>query len=290
MAELNFVEYNANPSTHIVDDIVISLQGIGFNKISVSNDGRLSMWALNQCILMLNTNDKIETGLSGIGFSTSNSLDGSTHCSSSGLNVKVVNGLNIYTYPIELVKRNYDDHFKSLSPASVSTDLQYFAGMVINVDNINIVNELNDSLKLRVVKKSENYITSVCDHNRFNLLWNLGTKESSTIIIKTDDISDAVAKFVMKGFDSADITEDRQSEIMNIYRKDTDGLLPARHFVAGYQLNLSGKPKSYVVEKEFQNVLPNLNIVLSERHNHNGVNEESINYYATQRQIKSVVE
>lgn len=290
MAELNFVEYNANPSTHVVDDVAISLQSIGFNKISVSNDGRLSMWALNQCILMLNTRDDIATGLSGLGFSTSNSLDDSVHCQSSGLNVKVVNGLNIYTYPIELVKRNYDDHFKSLSPASVSTDLQYFAGIVINVDNINIVNTLNDSLKLRVIKKSENYITSVCDHNRFNLLWNIGNKELSTIIIKTDSISDVVAKFVMQGFESEDISEDRHKEIMNIYSKDTDGALPARHFVKGYQLNLSGKPKSYVIEKEFQNVLPNLNIVLSERHNHNGVNEESINYYATQRQINSVVE
>ena len=76
-----------------------------------------------------------------------------------------------------------------------------------------------------------------------------------------------------------------------MYADDDKQMLPPKHFVEGWQLNLSGKPKSYVLEKQFLNVLPNLNIIISERHNHNGVNEESIIYYANQgnTEINSVV-
>ena len=76
-------------------------------------------------------------------------------------------------------------------------------------------------------------------------------------------------------------------QIKEIYKDDTQQLLPPKHFIEGWQLNLSGKPKSYVLEKQFKDCLPNLDIILSERHNHNGVNEESVIYYA--REIDTVV-
>ena len=42
-----------------------------------------------------------------------------------------------------------------------------------------------------------------------------------------------------------------------------------------------------VLEKQFKDCLPNLDVILSERHNHNGVNEESVIYYA--RKVDTVV-
>ena len=37
--------------------------------------------------------------------------------------------------------------------------------------------------------------------------------------------------------------------------------------------------KSFVLEKSFPQLLPNVNVIVSQRHNHNGLNEESIKYY-----------
>ena len=39
------------------------------------------------------------------------------------------------------------------------------------------------------------------------------------------------------------------------------------------------KTKSYVIEKQIKSPLPNLDIIISQRFNHNGVNEESIVAY-----------
>ena len=96
MAELNFVEYNVNPSTHNTENVSIALNGLGFNKISISNNGKASMWASNSCVLLLNTLDR-DTGLSGIGFNSTNALDGSTYCETTGLNVANINGCLLYT-------------------------------------------------------------------------------------------------------------------------------------------------------------------------------------------------
>lgn len=285
MAELNFLEYNVNPTTELVDDATVSLTALGFEKISVTKDGRMSMWSLNKCILLVNTRDDIPSGLSGLGFNTPNSFEGSKHCESTGLNVVSVGNLNIYTYPVEMFKKTYDDHFTSLNVAGVSNDLEHFVGVILNAKNFNDVNKINEQLKMRVVKKSEDYTTAVCDQNRFNILYKIDDNESAvmpTLVVKTESISDIVAKLTVLGFDSSDINIGRMDEIQSMYANDDKQMLPPKHFVEGWQLNLSGKPKSYVLEKQFLNVLPNLNIIISERHNHNGVNEESIIYYANE--------
>ena len=291
MAELNFLEYNINPTETLVEDVTISLNALGFNKISVTKDARMSMWSSNKCILLVNTRDDIPTGLSGLGFNTPNAFDESKHCESTGMNFATFNGLNIYTYPVEMLKNTYDEYFTSIDTAGVDEALDYFAGVVINFSVINNINSVNDQLKLRTVKSSQDYITSVCDHNRFNILWDLKGSEGSimpTLIIKTNNISDIVAKLVVKGFETTDVSISRMDQIKELYKEDTQQLLPPKHFIEGWQLNLSGKPKSYVVEKHFNNLLPNVNIILSERHNHNGINEESVIYYAKQ-QIDTVL-
>ena len=291
MAELNFLEYNINPTETLVEDVTISLNALGFNKISVTKDARMSMWSSNKCILLVNTRDDIPTGLSGLGFNTPNAFDESKHCESTGMNFATFNGLNIYTYPVEMLKNTYDEYFTSIDTAGVDEALDYFAGVVINFSVINNINSVNDQLKLRTVTSSQDYITSVCDHNRFNILWDLKGSEGSimpTLIIKTNNISDIVAKLVVKGFETTDVSISRMDQIKELYKEDTQQLLPPKHFIEGWQLNLSGKPKSYVVEKHFNNLLPNVNIILSERHNHNGINEESVIYYAKQ-QIDTVL-
>tara|TARA_B100002019_G_scaffold291606_1_gene312263 strand:- start:2476 stop:3354 length:879 start_codon:yes stop_codon:yes gene_type:complete len=291
MAELNFLEYNINPTETLVEDVTISLNALGFNKISVTKDARMSMWSSNKCILLVNTRDDIPTGLSGLGFNTPNAFNESKHCESTGMNFATFNGLNIYTYPVEMLKNTYDEYFTSIDTAGVDEALDYFAGVVINFSVINNINSVNDQLKLRTVKSSQDYITSVCDHNRFNILWDLKGSEGSimpTLIIKTDNISDIVAKLVVKGFETTDVSISRMDQIKELYKEDTQQLLPPKHFIEGWQLNLSGKPKSYVLEKQFNNLLPNVNIILSERHNHNGINEESVIYYAKQ-QIDTVL-
>ena len=52
MAELNFIEYNVNANTHNAEDVSIQLEGLGFNQISVSKNGKASMWAANKLSLI----------------------------------------------------------------------------------------------------------------------------------------------------------------------------------------------------------------------------------------------
>jgi hypothetical protein len=294
MAELNFIEYNVNPTVTLVDDVVINLRTLGFNKISVTKDAKMSMWSLNKCILLVNTDVDMPTGITGLGFNTPNTIDGSKHCETTGLSVIKKYGLNIYTYPVELFRQNYEQHFTPVGVAGVEQALDFYAGVVINSNGLTEVNNISDSLKLKIVKRSEEFITSVCENNRFNILWRLDSTDDilvPTLIIKTDSISDVVAKLVVAGYDSVDVTVGRMDNISKIYTDDTEDLLPPRHFIEGWQLNLSGKPKSYVLEKKFTNILPNLNIIVSERHNHNGVNEESVIYYAEQQhETNSILE
>ena len=292
MAELNFIEYNVNPTVTLVDDVVINLRTLGFNKISVTKDAKMSMWSLNKCILLVNTDVDMPTGITGLGFNTPNTIDGSKHCETTGLSVINKYGLNIYTYPVELFRQNYEQHFTPVGVAGVEQALDFYAGVVINSNGLTEVNNISDSLKLKIVKRSEEFITSVCENNRFNILWRLDSTDDNlvpTLIIKTDSISDVVAKLVVAGYESVDVTVGRMDNISKIYTDDTEDLLPPRHFIEGWQLNLSGKPKSYVLEKKFTNILPNLNIIISERHNHNGVNEESVIYYAEQQHETSSI-
>ena len=222
MAELNFLEYNINPTETLVEDVTISLNALGFNKISVTKDARMSMWSSNKCILLVNTRDDIPTGLSGLGFNTPNAFDESKHCESTGMNFATFNGLNIYTYPVEMLKNTYDEYFTSIDTAGVDEALDYFAGVVINFSVINNINSVNDQLKLRTVKSSQDYITSVCDHNRFNILWDLKGSEGSimpTLIIKTNNISDIVAKLVVKGFETTDVSISRMDQIKELYKE-----------------------------------------------------------------------
>jgi len=281
MAELNFLEYNVNSTTHEIENVSIALEGLGFNKISISNNGRASMWASNKCVMLLNTLDR-PTGLSGIGFNSTDALDGSVYSETTGLNVANINGVNIYTYPVEQIKSTYDKHFKTVGQAGVEQPLDYFAGVVFNCDNINVVNSINDGLKFRTVRKSPNYITSVCEHNRFNVMWNINKTNFGmhTLVIKTDDIVDLTAKLIAKGFSSPKITSEQKDIIEQIYKDNKNSeQLPPKHITSGWEFNLAGKDKSFVLEKNFPSILPNLDLIISQRHNHNGLNEESIFYY-----------
>ena len=155
--------------------------------------------AANKCVILLNTLD-IPTGLTGIGLNSSDTLDGSVYCETTGFNVAKIQGINIYTYPIETFKSNYDNHFTTVGTAGVDSPVDYFAGVVFNCSDVNIVNSINDGLKFRVVRKSPNYITSVCEHNRFNIMWNVN-KEGygiDTLVIKTDSIVDLTALLTAK--------------------------------------------------------------------------------------------
>ena len=60
---------------------------------------------------------------------------------------------------------------------------------------------------------------------------------------------------------------------------NSDVPLPSKQKLKAYGLNIHGKPKSYVIEKQIKHPLPNLDIIISQRFNHNGVNEESIVSY-----------
>lgn len=281
MAELNFIEYNVDSSTHDPENISIALEGLGFNKISISNNGKASVWASNKCVILLNSLNRA-TGLSGIGFNATESLDGSIHCNTTGMNVVNINGTNIYSYPVEQFKLKYDEHFKTVGEAGVEHPLDFFAGVVFNCDDINILNNINDGLKFRTVRKSPNYITSVCEHNRFNIMWDVNKTNFGmhTLIIKTDDIVDLTAKLIAKGFSSPKITSEQKEIIQGIYKDNKNSeQLPPKHITSGWEFNLAGKEKSFVLEKYFPSVLPELDLIISQRHNHNGLNEDSIFYF-----------
>ena len=160
MSELNFIKYNINGKTDITEDLVIRLNNLGFNIISESKDYKSTMWACNQCILLVSRNDIMPTGITGFGFNSSITPDGSVHCDTTGMNKFInKNGHEIYTYPIEKFKDNYDEHFNTIDPAGVDVPIEYFAGVVYNTTHAEYVNEFNESLNFRTVKKSDDYTT-----------------------------------------------------------------------------------------------------------------------------------
>ena len=107
MSELNFIKYNVNDKSDITEDLVIRLKNIGFEIISESKDYKVTMWACNQCIMLVSRDNNLPTGISGFGFNSPNAPDGSTHCNTTGMNKLVnKNGHEILTYPIESFKDN----------------------------------------------------------------------------------------------------------------------------------------------------------------------------------------
>ena len=145
MSELNFIKYNVNDKSDITEDLVIRLKNIGFEIISESKDYKVTMWACNQCIMLVSRDNNLPTGISGFGFNSPNAPDGSTHCNTTGMNKLVnKNGHEILTYPIESFKDNYDNHFTTMNAAGVDVPIEYFAGVVYSTSNKEYVNEFNE--------------------------------------------------------------------------------------------------------------------------------------------------
>ena len=124
-----------------------------------------------------------------------------------------------FIHIIEKFKDNYDEHFSTIDSAGVDVTIEYFAGVVYNTTHAEYVNEFNESLNFRTVKKSDDYTTSVCPIIDFPM-WNTNSDENKidTLIIKTDDIVDVVPKYVAKGFETADISDTRPKEIEKKYK------------------------------------------------------------------------
>ena len=285
MSELNFIEYNVNKEEFSPSDIVIALRGLGFQQISEANNALATMWACNSCIILLSLKDDLPTGLSGFGLNMPNAPDGSKHCETTGLNLwKDPNGLNVYSYPVEDFRTVFDQKFTMRGTAGTDDALQYFAGFVYKCNQIETRNIYIDQLKLKPVKSTENYITTVCSKNRFNVVWDLNSHDNvvSQLTIVTEDIADVTAKMIGRGFDSNGITTERKEEIRSKYQTQEQAGFPPTHFVEAWDLNLGGKEKSFVLEKMFENALPNLNIVMQQRNNHNGFSEETLLYYSEQ--------
>ena len=282
MAELNFLEYNVNTDTHCIDTVSIRLSLLGFKKISVSICGSASMWSMNHCLMLVNTDSSVKTGLSGIGLNSDKSFDDSKHCNITGLGKHKYQNLNLYTFPVDQFRKNYDAHFKSLPFTNSEIPIDYFAGMIVSNNNVNFMNTFNTVLQMRTVKKSTAYVTSVCQNNRFNVMWDNSASDVSidTVVLKTDNIFDVVAEYASIGFSFSKVDTSRIDKFYNKYVNDEYFLnLPKKNEVKAYNLNIAGKPKSYVIEKNIVDALPNLNFIISQRFNHNGLNEESVQYY-----------
>ena len=282
MAELNFVEYNVNPDTDNIHDCEIAIRGLGFKKLSDTRCKSASMWAIGKCIMLLNTRVDTDTGLSGIGFNSDNCLDGSVKCQITGLNFCKFNGVNIYSYPIEIFRKNYDEYFdNSESEIPGTLPLDYIVGLTLDSTSLNNMNEFIEKLKFKIVKKSEFYITSSDKNNRFNILWNNNSNETriKKIVLSTSDIFGVLADYATMGFDLT--STNNNDDVENFYSDidNADGTIPAKQKIKAYGLNIYGKQKSFVIEKQIKRPLPNLDIIISQRVNHNGVNEDSILTY-----------
>ena len=295
MAELNFIEYNINSETHVEEDIAIRLYILGFKKISVGTKANMSMWAMNKLIILVSNDNSSPTGISGMGFNTDNSFDGSVHCDMTGLSKFKFNNLNLYTFPVDQFRQTYDNHFKTVqSETSTSNLLDHTAGLIVNGMSTNLMNTFINTLHMRVVKKSADYVTTVCQNNRLNILWNTAHTDKSgidTIVTNVENIIDTTAEYAASGlkFMSSNV-----EHTTNFYSKfSTDEYynnLPTKSSVNAYGITIAGKPKSYVLEKCISQALPNLNIIMSQRFNHNGVNEDAITYHKSKIEMYEIDE
>lgn len=282
MAELNFIEYNVNSETHSYDECDRIVRSLGFKKLSVTKCHSASMWVAGKCIILMNTRTDTETGLSGVGFNSEHCLDGSVKCNVTGLNFCKFHGINVYSYPVEEFRKNYDQYFdSSVSEVPSTLPLDYIVGLTLENSSINIMNEFAEKLKFKVIKKSENFVTTSCVNNRLNLLWNNNTKHTKfkKLILTTTDIFSVIADYATMGFDVS--AKNNQDSVDRFYAQteNEESQLPSKRKLKAYGLNIYGKTKSYVIEKQIKSPLPNLDIIISQRFNHNGVNEESIVAY-----------
>ena len=285
MAELNFIEYNVNLDTHSYEECDTIVRQLGFKKLSVTKTNTASMWVAGKCIMLLNTRSDTDTGLSGIGFNSDDCLDGSIKCSTTGLNFCKFHGINVYSYPIDMFRKNYEEYFDSTMSEEQSTlPLDYVVGLTVDNNSINVMNEFADKLKFKIIKKSEVFVTTSCVNNRLNILWNNNTSQTKfkKLIITTSDIFAVLADYASMGFDLSE--KELVSNVDQFYSSidKSEIPLPSKQKLKAYGLNIHGKTKSYVIEKQIRHPLPNLDIIISQRFNHNGVNEESIVSYETE--------
>ena len=282
MAELNFIEYNVNPDTHSYQECDIVIRQLGFKKLSTTKSNTASMWVAGKCIMLVNTRTDTDTGLSGVGFNSDNCLDGSIKCTTTGLNFCKFYGINVYSYPIDMFRKNYDEYFdSSMSEIPGTLPLDYVVGLTVNNNSVNVMNEFAEKLNFKVIKKSESFVTTSCVNNRLNLLWNNNTSETrfKKLIITTSDIFAVLADYASMGFNLSETSHSSNIDQFYSSAVDSDVPLPSKQKLKAYGLNIHGKPKSYVIEKQIKHPLPNLDIIISQRFNHNGVNEESIVSY-----------
>ena len=282
MAELNFIEYNVNPDTHSYQECDTVIRQLGFKKLSITKSKTASMWVAGKCIMLVNTRTDTDTGLSGVGFNSDNCLDGSVKCTATGLNFCKFYGINVYSYPIDMFRKNYDEYFdSSMSEVPGTLPLDYVVGLTVNNSSVNVMNEFADKLNFKVIKKSESFVTISCVNNRLNLLWNNNTSETrfKKLIITTSDIFAVLADYATMGFNLSETSHSSNIDQFYSNAVNSDVPLPSKQKLKAYGLNIHGKPKSYVIEKQIKHPLPNLDIIISQRFNHNGVNEESIVSY-----------
>lgn len=282
MSDLNFIEYNVNPETHSIPDSEISIRALGFKQLSTSRCGKASMWVAGKCILLLSTREDTSTGLSGIGFNSDNCMDGSVKCTITGLNFCKFNGINVYSYPVELFRKNFEEYFDGTKSEIPSTlPLEFVSGITLENSSINVMNEFVEKLKFKIIKKSEHFVTSVCSNNRFHILWNNNADQTKIkkVVLTTSDIFGVLADYATMGFDLT--TKHSSVDVEQFYSNVSaeDSHVPSKQKIKAYGLNIYGKSKSFVIEKQITSALPELDVIISQRFNHNGVNEESIISY-----------
>ena len=274
--DYSFIEYVYNPNRTNEAHIHQSLNALGFTQLSVHVNNISSLWYQNLCIIMLNkTTDDVEPCFAVIGFLSSDQVitdvfakfnhDIEMHetCDPEGVR-------NILVLDDRLNDNNLNQKYISTNNNhSVSTPVfESIAGVVYDGYSESILDHYT-KLGFRVTKQSDNYVTMVSQNNRFSILFDTkGTSHKiKTLIVDTKDVFQSTAYCVSK-----DITLKQ----FNINTKNKNNFEDFWGKINGYNCLAFGNSRSYTIENQAIEPLPNINIIFRMRNKIIHISEESI--------------
>lgn len=282
MAEFSFIEISYDPEVVTPKIMSNRLSKLGFIHRTQHCYGPVGFWNLNNCIVLLRSNDsKLPAHISGIGFNgTVEDID--------NLNCKldrdsdffyIDNGNGIRTYilqekQIHNVSPTLEASYKIVDNKTTSfKHLNYISGIKMNCHNDELISHYQ-KIGFKYTDVSKNYGKLTCENNRFTIM--LDKRETTnnvpTVVCDTHDIFDATAHFVGVGI---------KLKTFNNNVHQNFGAL--NYKIRAYNCRAWGNEKSYTIENFIEGIAPNVDIIFRQRSQYLHIQETTLDsYYATE--------
>ncbi len=283
MAEFSFIEISYDPSVVSPKVMNNQLSRLGFIHRTQHTYGPVGFWNLNNCIILLRSDDSKQSAhISGIGFNGNvediDRLDCKLDRDSDFFYIDNGNGLRTYILQekqIHNVSPTLEASYKIVDNKTKSfKHLNYISGIKFNCHNQNLL-EHYMAIGFKYTDVSENYGKLTCENNRFTIM--LDKRETTnnvpTVICDTHDVFDATAYFVGVGVKLKRFNHQVHMNFGDLNYK-----------IKAYNCRAWGNEKSYTIENFIEGIAPNIDIIFRQRNQYLHIQETTLDsYYATEQ-------